>query len=172
MIDASNSQWRIPYFLVQKKNIFVSKQKPRLVFDCRRVNELAKPLQYRLDSLNQILDYLAETEYLFFNSRPSQRILASSDFRKDHINMYIRIFLWPSWGKAIDNRANVFRKRVPATLRGHNGWATASKCFNLHRRPCCILKNRRGTDRKIARRFQPSARCKATNSPTQIVMVC
>jgi hypothetical protein len=67
MIAPSTSQWRIPYFLVEKKGIFHSKQKKTLVFYCRRVNELAKTLQYRLDSFNQILDYLAEAKSSYYS---------------------------------------------------------------------------------------------------------
>jgi hypothetical protein len=52
---------------VQKKGIFDSKQKARVVFDCRRVNQLAKPLQYRLDLIDQILDYLAEAKCSYYS---------------------------------------------------------------------------------------------------------
>jgi hypothetical protein len=60
IIKPSTSPWRMPIFLVEKKGLFDSKPAKRLVFDVRRLNMLSKEYAYRIDSINQTLDYLSE----------------------------------------------------------------------------------------------------------------
>jgi hypothetical protein len=56
IIQPSNSPWRMPIFLVEKRDLFNGKKAKRLVFDARYLNQKSKEYSYRIDSINQTLD--------------------------------------------------------------------------------------------------------------------
>jgi hypothetical protein len=68
IIQPSTSPWRMPIFLVEKKDVFDNKRAKRLVFDARYLNHKSKEYAYRIDSINQTLDYLSEYRPKLFSS--------------------------------------------------------------------------------------------------------